>query len=157
MRKRQQRHDVIRDIIRDRNVKTQRDLANQLQSAGYECTQATISRDIRDLRLVKVLSPSGIYYYTQSNTAPADTLQLSGDSVFMRSIRSVDCAGNIVVIKTHSAMASAVCEAVDNSNRPEILGTIAGENTIFVLLKTEHFADEFCTHLRELMKKNLTR
>ena len=75
----------------------------------------------------------------------------------MRSIRSVDCAGNIVVIKTHSAMASAVCEAVDNSSRPEILGTIAGENTIFVLLKTEHFADEFCTHLRELMKKNLSR
>ena len=104
-----------------------------------------------------MLSPSVIYYYTQSNTAPADTLQLSGDSVFMRSIRSVDCAGNIVVIKTHSAMASAVCEAVDNSSRPEILGTIAGENTIFVLLKTEHFADEFCTHLRELMKKNLTR
>ena len=102
-----------------------------------------------------MLSPSGIYYYTQSNTAPADTLQLSGDSVFMRSIRSVDCAGNIVVI--NSAMASAVCEAVDNSSRPEILGTIAGENTIFVLLKTEHFADEFCTHLRELMKKNLTR
>lgn len=120
-------------------------------------TQATISRDIRELRLVKVLSPSGIYYYTQNSAAPADTLQLSGDSVFMRSIRSVDFAGNIVVIKTHSAMASAVCEAVDNSNRPEILGTIAGENTIFVLLKTEHFADEFCTHLRELMKKNLSR
>jgi len=75
----------------------------------------------------------------------------------MRSIRSVDCAGNIVVIKTHSAMASAVCEAVDNSNRPEILGTIAGENTIFVLLKTEHFADEFCVHLRDLMKNNLSR
>ena len=54
-------------------------------------------------------------------------------------------------------MASAVCEAVDNSSRPEILGTIAGENTIFVLLKTEHFADEFCAHLRELMKKNLSR
>ena len=54
MRKRQQRHDVIRDIIRDRNVKTQRDLANQLQSAGYECTQATISRDIMDMGLARV-------------------------------------------------------------------------------------------------------
>ena len=151
------RHAKILEIIRQNEIDTQGELTQKLNEIGVEVTQATISRDIRDLRLVKVLSPSGIYYYTQSNTAPADTLQLSGDSVFMRSIRSVDCAGNIVVIKTHSAMASAVCEAVDNSNRPEILGTIAGENTIFVLLKTEHFADEFCAHLRELMKKNLSR
>ena len=151
------RQKVVLDLINEFEIDTQEELTAKLNERGIEVTQATISRDIRDLRLVKVLSPSGIYYYTQSNTAPADTLQLSGDSVFMRSIRSVDCAGNIVVIKTHSAMASAVCEAVDNSSRPEILGTIAGENTIFVLLKTEHFADEFCTHLRELMKKNLTR
>ena len=147
------RHAKILELIQNHTVTTQEELQSLLEANGFYATQATISRDIRDLRLVKVLSPSGIYYYTQSNTAPADTLQLSGDSVFMRSIRSVDCAGNIVVIKTHSAMASAV----DNSSRPEILGTIAGENTIFVLLKTEHFADEFCAHLRELMKKNLTR
>ena len=151
------RHAKILELIQTHTVTTQEELQSLLEANGFYATQATISRDIRDLRLVKVLSPSGIYYYTQSNTAPADTPQLSGDSVFKRSIRSVDCAGNIVVIKTHSAMASAVCEAVDNSSRPEILGTIAGENTIFVLLKTEHFADEFCTHLRELMKKNLTR
>lgn len=151
------RHAKILELIQNHTVTTQEELQSLLEANGFYATQATISRDIRDLRLVKVLSPSGIYYYTQSNTAPADTLQLSDDSVFMRSIRSVDCAGNIVVIKTHSAMASAVCEAVDNSSRPEILGTIAGENTIFVLLKTEHFADEFCAHLRELMKKNLTR
>ena len=144
------RHAKILELIQNHTVTTQEELQSLLEANGFYATQATI-------RLVKVLSPSGIYYYTQSNTAPADTLQLSGDSVFMRSIRSVDCAGNIVVIKTHSAMASAVCEAVDNSSRPEILGTIAGENTIFVLLKTEHFADEFCAHLRELMKKNLTR
>ena len=150
------RHAKILELIQNHTVTTQEELQTLLESCGFYATQATISRDIRELRLVKVLSPGGIYYYTQS-TAPVDTLQLSGDSVFMRSIRSVDGAGNIVVIKTHSAMASAVCEAVDNSNRPEILGTIAGENTIFVLLKTEHFADEFCNHLRELMKKNLSR
>ena len=142
------RHAKILELIQSHTVTTQEEMQSLLEGSGFFTTQATISRDIRELRLVKVLSPSA---------APADTLQLSGDSVFMRSIRSVDFAGNIVVIKTHSAMASAVCEAVDNSNRPEILGTIAGENTIFVLLKTEHFADEFCTHLRELMKKNLSR
>ena len=108
------RHAKILELIQNHTVTTQEELQSLLEANGFYATQATISRDIRDLRLVKVLSPSGIYYYTQSNTAPADTLQLSGDSVFMRSIRSVDCAGNIVVIKTHSAMASAVCEAVDN-------------------------------------------
>ena len=106
------RHAKILELIQNHTVTTQEELQSLLEANGFYATQATISRDIRDLRLVKVLSPSGIYYYTQSNTAPADTLQLSGDSVFMRSIRSVDCAGNIVVIKTHSAMASAVCEAV---------------------------------------------
>ena len=104
------RHAKILELIQNHTVTTQEELQSLLEANGFYATQATISRDIRDLRLVKVLSPSGIYYYTQSNTAPADTLQLSGDSVFMRSIRSVDCAGNIVVIKTHSAMASAVCE-----------------------------------------------
>ena len=102
------RHAKILELIQNHTVTTQEELQSLLEANGFYATQATISRDIRDLRLVKVLSPSGIYYYTQSNTAPADTLQLSGDSVFMRSIRSVDCAGNIVVIKTHSAMASAV-------------------------------------------------
>ena len=106
------RHAKILELIQNHTVTTQEELQSLLEANGFYATQATISRDIRDLRLVKVLSPSGIYYYTQSNTAPADTLQLSGDSVFMRSIRSVDCAGNIVVIKTHSAMASAVCEAI---------------------------------------------
>ena len=94
------RHAKILELIQNHTVTTQEELQSLLEANGFYATQATISRDIRDLRLVKVLSPSGIYYYTQSNTAPADTLQLSGDSVFMRSIRSVDCAGNIVVIKT---------------------------------------------------------
>ena len=105
------RHAKILELIQNHTVTTQEELQSLLEANGFYATQATISRDIRDLRLVKVLSPSGIYYYTQSNTAPADTLQLSGDSVFMRSIllaaiatvicrsiRSVDCAGNIVVI-----------------------------------------------------------
>ena len=129
------RHAKILELIQNHTVTTQEELQSLFEANGFYATQATISRDIRDLRLVKVLSPSGIYYYTQSNTAPADTLQLSGDSVFMRSIRSVDCAGNIVVIKTHSAMASAVCEAVDNSSRPEILAPSQGRTLSLFCLR----------------------
>lgn len=148
------RHTKILELIQSHTVTTQEELQSLLENCGFYTTQATISRDIKELRLVKVLSPGGIYYYTQPVGAPQDSLQLSGDSVFMRSIRSVDYASNMVVIKTFSAMSAVVCEAIDNSNRPEILGTIAGENTIFVVLKTEHFADEFCNHIRELMKKS---
>ena len=75
------RHAKILELIQNHTVTTQEELQSLLEANGFYATQATISRDIRDLRLVKVLSPSGIYYYTQSNTAPADTLQLSGDSV----------------------------------------------------------------------------
>lgn len=148
------RHTKILELIQSHTVTTQEELQSLLENCGFYTTQATISRDIKELRLVKVLSPGGIYYYTQPNNAPQDSLQLSGDSVFMRSIRSVDYANNFVIIKTYAAMASAVCEAIDTSNRPEIMGTIAGDNTIFVMLKTEHFADEFCNHIRELMKKS---
>lgn len=148
------RHEKILQLIQDHTVTTQEELQSLLENSGFYTTQATISRDIKELRLVKVLSPGGVYYYTQPTSAPQDSLQLSGDSVFMRSIRSVDFVGNLVVIKTYAAMASPVCEAIDNSNRPEVMGTIAGDNTIFVALKTERFADEFCSHIRGLMKKN---
>ena len=75
------RHAKILELIQSHTVTTQEELQSLLESSGFFTTQATISRDIRELRLVKVLSPSGIYYYTQNSAAPADTLQLSGDSV----------------------------------------------------------------------------
>ena len=150
----EKRQEKILELIQSHTVTTQEELQSLLENAGIFATQATISRDIREMRLVKALSPGGIYYYTQNKNSHEDSMQFSGDSVFMRSIRSVDYANNMVVIKTHTAMAAAVCEAIDMDDRPEIMGTIAGENTIFVMLKTEHFADEFCTHIRELVKKS---
>lgn len=152
MKKRRQ--EKILELIQNHTVTTQEELQSLLGEAGFYATQATISRDLREMRLVKALSSGGIYYYTQNKSANEDSLQFSGDSVFMRSIRSVDYANNMVVIKTHTAMAAAVCEAIDMDDRPEIMGTIAGENTIFVVLKTEHHADEFCAHIKELMKKS---
>ena len=100
MRKRQQRHDVIRDIIRDRNVKTQRDLANQLQSAGYECTQATISRDIMDMGLVK--SREGYYVLPEEMRLQRMVSEL---------VEEVHVAGNLVVVKTFSGGAAGVSAA----------------------------------------------
>ena len=131
MRKRQQRHDVIRDIIRDRNVKTQRDLANQLQSAGYECTQATISRDIMDMGLVK--SREGYYVLPEEMRLQRMVSEL---------VEEVHVAGNLVVVKTFSGGAAGVSAALDKASLRGALGTVAGDNTIMIAAESPEAALE---------------
>ena len=131
MRKRQQRHDVIRDIIRDRNVKTQRDLANQLQSAGYECTQATISRDIMDMGLVK--SREGYYVLPEEMRLQRMVSEL---------VEEVHVAGNLVVVKTFSGGAAGVSAALDKASLRGALGTVAGDNTIMIAAESPEAAVE---------------
>ena len=121
MRKRQQRHDIIRDIIREHNVKTQRDLANQLQAAGYECTQATISRDIMDMGLVK--SREGYYVLPEEMRLQRMVSEL---------VEEVHVAGNMVVVKTFSGGAAGVSAALDKASLRGALGTVAGDNTIMI-------------------------
>ena len=129
MRKRQQRHDVIRDIIRDRNVKTQRDLANQLQSAGYECTQATISRDIMGL----VKSREGYYVLPEEMRLQRMVSEL---------VEEVHVAGNLVVVKTFSGGAAGVSAALDKASLRGALGTVAGDNTIMIAAESPEAAVE---------------
>ena len=124
MRKRQQRHDIIRDIIREHNVKTQRDLANQLQAAGYECTQATISRDIMDMGLVK--SREGYYVLPEEMRLQRMVSEL---------VEEVHVAGNMVVVKTFSA-------ALDKASLRGALGTVAGDNTIMIAAESPEAAVE---------------
>ena len=126
MRKRQQRHDIIRDIIREHNVKTQRDLADQLQAAGYDCTQATISRDIMDMGLVK--SREGYYVLPEE----------------MRLQRMVSelVAGNLIVVKTFSGGAAGVSAALDKASLRGALGTVAGDNTIMIAAESPEAALE---------------
>jgi len=122
MRKRQQRHDIIRDIIREHNVKTQRDLANQLQAAGYECTQATISRDIMDMGLVK--SREGYYVLPEEMRLQRMVSEL---------VEEVHVAGNMVVVKTFSGGAAGVSAALDK---------VAGDNTIMIAAESPEAAVE---------------
>ena len=128
MRKRQQRHDIIRDIIREHNVKTQRDLANQLQAAGYECTQATISRDIMDMGLVK--SREGYYVLPEEMRLQRMVSEL---------VEEVHVAGNMVVVKTFSGGAAGVSAALDKAS---LRGTVAGDNTIMIAAESPEAAVE---------------
>lgn len=128
------RHLKIRQIIKEKPIETQEELADELKKAGFNVTQATISRDIRELRLIKVLRDNGQYCYAEPNQSP-----LISDK-FLRMLResivSIDSAENLIVIKTLSGTASAAAEAIDGLNWTEILGTIAGDNTILVIARS---------------------
>ncbi|ACV21534.1 Arginine repressor [Slackia heliotrinireducens] len=134
MTKRVVRHDVIREIIRRGNYKTQRDLAEQLRLEGYDCTQATVSRDIKVMGVAK--SRDGYY------VLPED-MQLK--RMVGELVESVEAVDNWLVIKTPSGIASGVTVALDDAQLQGVVGTIAGDNTIFVMtrstLDAEHIAD----------------
>ena len=147
------RQEKILSIIQHNTVTTQEELQLRLAEAGFHATQATISRDIRELRLVKALSPTGGHYYTLPVHKQADAVALDIDFVFLESIRSVDFAGNFVVVKCYAGMANAVCVAVDNGSWEGLVGTIAGDDTIFLLLRTQRQAEEFAEFLKATVAK----
>lgn len=142
------RQEKILDIIREHDVETQEQLLAELAAAGFTATQATISRDIRQLRIVKQLAPSGVYRY-QTAVQPAEH-QFSErlNVIFKQSITSVDHAQNILVIKTMVGMANAAMAALDAMHIPEIVGTLAGDDTAFVVLRDTPSAANLCAEIR---------
>ncbi len=142
------RHAKILEIISEYPVETQDEIITRLKEAGYRATQATISRDIKDLRLVKTLGSDGKYRYTSAQNRNAD-LRSSFAQLFSNSVTSVDCAQNLVVIKTLSGMANAVCAAMDSTENAAVIGTIAGDDTIFVACRTTESAAELAENLKQ--------
>ncbi|MCR5523820.1 MAG: arginine repressor [Clostridia bacterium] len=133
------RHEAILKIIENNCISTQTDLLNKLNEEGFETTQATISRDIKDLRLAKKPDEFGRACYTVNK---GDGGELTGKykSVFDHSVISTDCSGNIVVIKCYTGMANAACAALDAMQWEGIIGTLAGDDTIFALCRNNETA-----------------
>ncbi|NLO86215.1 MAG: arginine repressor [Clostridiales bacterium] len=129
------RQIAILEIINDQSVETQEDLADRLKAHGFQVTQATVSRDIKELRLVKVLSPDGAYRY-----ATADKTENGINDrlirMFSDTVVSMTSAYNQIIIKTISASANIAAETIDSLQWPEILGTIAGDNTILMIVRS---------------------
>ncbi len=142
------RHAKILEIISEYPVETQDEIITRLKEAGYKATQATISRDIKDLRLVKTLGSDGKYRYTSASNRNAD-LRSNFTQLFSNSVLSIDNAQNIVVIKTLSGMANAVCAAMDSTDNASIVGTIAGDDTIFVACRSGESANELTASLKQ--------
>lgn len=147
------RHSKILDLISKYNIDTQEELARRLAEDGYNVTQATVSRDIKNLKLIKVLDDSGVYKYAQSGTKEATANDKNLNSILVNSVTSVDYALNTVVIKTHAGMAQAVGYVIDNIGFEEILGCVAGDDTIFCIAKTEKAANHFTDKINLMVKR----
>ena len=146
------RQDEILRIIREKDVETQEELAEELRKNGYKVTQATVSRDIRELRLLKVAANGGGFKYARPErheTAVSDRLT----RILNDSLVNVDFSGNMIVVKTLSGSANVAAEALDNLGWEEILGTIAGDNTIFVVVRDETEAADISERIRNLSEQ----
>ncbi|MDD4569944.1 MAG: arginine repressor [Tepidanaerobacteraceae bacterium] len=146
----QKRHFKIREIIREKPVETQEDLAVELRKEGFKVTQATVSRDIKELRLVKVLRDNEHYCYAEPERTSLSSVRLL--KMFKESIISFTSAENLIVIKTSSGTAPAVAEAVDTLNWNDVLGTIAGDNTILVIVESREAVKDIIERFEEIMR-----
>ncbi len=149
--KKYDRHNKILEIIGEYNVDTQEELIARLREAGFSTTQATVSRDIRELKLVKVSSEDGGYKYAVANH---EGIKISAKyvNIIRDTVTSVDYANNIIVLKTYAGMAQAAAAAVDGMNWDEIVGCIAGDDNIFVLMRDVDAAIELVGKFRRIVK-----
>ncbi len=145
------RQTAILSIIEQNDVETQEELAGKLKEMGIVVTQATVSRDIKELRLLKVLSGSGGYKYATADKAEHG-LSERFVRMFRDSVLSINFAGNIVVVKTLAGSANAAAEAIDSMHLPEILGTMAGDNTILVIVQNEAEAAQAVKRFQDMLK-----
>lgn len=132
----QGRQSTILELIENHDVETQDELSLLLRKKGFEVTQATISRDIKELKLVKVQSESGAYKYAASGKEPLGKLDIFR-RVFRDTVVSVEAAASLVVVHTMSGSANAAAEAIDVMELDDVAGTLAGDNTIFVAVKED--------------------
>ena len=146
-----QRQAKILEIISNTNVETQEQLLQLLRDAGFTSTQATISRDIKELRIVKELTSLGTYRYTTSSRELPETFSTRLNTIFRECVTGFDYAQNIVVIHTLPGLAGAAASAVDAMNMNLILGTLAGDDTVIVIMRDTNAAAAFCGEIKNLM------
>ena len=143
------RHAKILEIINQRDIETQEELTRALKEIGMNVTQATVSRDIKELRLIKQMSRNGRYKYA-SLASQESMLTDRLVRLFKESIVSLDHAGNILVLRTIPAAAQAAASAIDAAGFDEVVGTIAGDDTIFVLIRQAEDVEEVKERFRKL-------
>ncbi len=146
----QTRHQKILEIIQNETISTQEGLLERLCASGFAVTQATVSRDIKQLQLIKRSTTDGGYRYA----APQEQATTSGmkfQLLVQEAVLSTDYAGNTAVIRCHVGMGNAVCASLDAIQWDGVVGTLAGDDTIFVLLRTEQRAREYAMMIAKML------
>jgi transcriptional regulator of arginine metabolism len=145
-----ERQQKIREIVENNKIDTQDELIKKLKESGFSATQATMSRDIKELKLTKISDGvNGYYYVFPSVVGVNDINKLNASLTHL--ILTVNCAQNIIVIKTHAGMAQAVATGIDNIKSDDILGCVAGDDTIFVVTVTSEAAQSIGTKIKTLI------
>ena len=145
------RQAKIMEIISTTNVETQEQLLQELLSAGFASTQATISRDIKELRIVKELTTLGTYRYTTAAREVPSSFSGRLNTIFRECVTTFDYAQNIIVIHTMPGLASAAASALDAMNMSVVLGTLAGDDTVMVVMRDNNSAAAFCGEIKGLL------
>ena len=145
------RQNVIMEIITKQDIETQNQLLEALAARGVKSTQATLSRDIRDMRLIKELGPNGNYRYVMAASQDSTDLDARLKKIFKECVLSYDLAQNILVIKTLPGLAQAAGSTLDGMDIPGLVGTIAGDDTAFLALKDPDAAVKLYHELEQLL------
>lgn len=145
-----QRQAKIMEIISNKNVETQEQLLSLLLQEGFRATQATISRDIKELRIVKELTSLGTYRYTTAANDSNGTFSARLNTIFKECVTGFDYAQNIIVIRTLPGLASAAASAIDSMDMNKIVGTLAGDDTVMVVMRDNNAAAAFCGEIKNL-------
>lgn len=146
-----QRQAKIMEIISNRNVETQEQLLALLQEEGFRGTQATISRDIKELRIVKELTGMGTYRYTASTNEVSGSFSSRLNTIFRECVTGFDYANNIIVIRTLPGLASAAGSAIDAMNMSMVVGSLAGDDTVMIVMRDNNSAAAFCGEIKNLI------
>lgn len=145
------RQNVILEIIGEREIETQNQLLEALAARGIKSTQATLSRDIKDMRLVKELGKDGKYHYAAGVSAEINGNTNRLKKIFKECVTSYATAQNIIIIKTLPGLAGAACSTLDSMDIPDLVGSLAGDDTAFLAMKDSASAEQLCQEIRNML------
>ena len=145
------RQAKILEIVSTRDVETQEQLLEALQDAGFYSTQATISRDIKELRIVKELTKFGTYRYSTASKEVSATFSGRLNAIFKECVTGFDQAQNLVVLHTSPGLANAAASAIDAMNMSTVVGSLAGDDTVMIVMRDMNAAATFCGEIRNLL------
>jgi len=146
------RQETILQIIAEKDIETQDQLLNELKNMGIPSTQATISRDIKELHLVKELTGTGAYRYAVSGRKASLNFAGRLRTIFREGVTSFDVAQNIVVVKTMPGLAPAAGAALDGMEIPDLVGSLAGDDTVILIMRTNEAAAQLCSEIHQMLK-----